>query len=106
MENLDYRDVVMAIVGKEQEVMGEIALKRAGNVKGVDYNEGTISFSEDIDQETIKQLVEEYKKLQGGGSIGIAREALGNVLETSFDLDLPTEIIPQKIREERFVKGF
>jgi hypothetical protein len=105
-QKIGYRDVVSAIVRKEEETVGELAVRRAGNLEEIEVEEGEIKFSREPDGSTVRRLIENYSEFQKDGSKAIAREAMRETLEPDFQLDLPADIVPTKLKQERFVRGF
>ncbi len=104
--DLGYQDVIRAIVEEERKTVGILAVKRASRLDELEEDDGELLFVEEPDSSTVESLLEVYEEFQGKGSTAIARRAMEDTLDNDFDLDLPPKIIPRKISQERFVKGF
>lgn len=104
--DLGYQDVIRAIVEEERKAVGILAVKRASRLDELEEEDGELIFVDEPDSSTLERLLEVYEEFQGKGSTAIARRAMKDVLDDDFNLDLPAKIIPRKISQERFVKGF
>lgn len=97
MSSATYQDVVRAIIGREQELMGETALRQASTVSGIDYGD-RLEISDSVDRDTVEELMEKYQALQGKASAGLARTVLKDIIDEDTDLDLPESILPEKAK--------
>jgi len=90
---MDYEEVAREIIGKQEDTIGMIATRKAEQVENIEVNGEEIVFKEEATIEDIKALMEQFKKIQGQGAVGIARKAVSG-LEDDIDIDLPEELQP------------
>lgn len=102
---MGYDTVIKKIIEKQGETIGQIAKQRAKRVDSINIEDGEIVFDEDPSREDVEELMDEYKEIQGKGAVGIARKAVGEVIDEDTDLDLPEEIVPKEIKKEKFASG-
>ncbi|MDY6777429.1 MAG: hypothetical protein SVU32_02085 [Candidatus Nanohaloarchaea archaeon] len=103
---MDYETVIRAIIEREARSIGDLALRKAGSLEGIriDDDDG-VTFTRAMDKDDVNAVIDAFRKFQGEGAVGIARRAMDDILEPDDDIDLPEEIVPQRIKEKRFVKG-
>ncbi|MFB6203172.1 MAG: roadblock/LC7 domain-containing protein [Candidatus Nanohaloarchaea archaeon] len=65
-----------------------------------------VKVSEGVGRNEVEELVDHFLQLQGDGAYGIARGVLDSIMSPEDDIDLPAEIVPRRIKEERFVSNF
>lgn len=102
---MDYETVIRAIVDQEEQSIGELATRKAGSLDFVSVEDGELTFTRSPDRGDVESVIDAFKEFQGKGAIGIARRAMQDILKPEHDIDLPDAIIPQSIKEERFVKS-
>jgi hypothetical protein len=102
---MDYKTVINKIVEKQKETIGAIAVQRSKAIDKIEVEDGEITFSEDPGKEDVEALMEEYKKIQGQGAVGIARKGMSEILEDDMDIELPEEIIPKDVKKDKFAEA-
>lgn len=102
---MDYETILRSIIEKQEETIGMIAVQKAKTLDVVDVEDGEIEFDGGASKEDVEDLMDEYKKIQGKGAVGIARKAMSDVLEEDMEIDLPEEIIPKDVKKQKFAEG-
>ncbi|MFB6180842.1 MAG: hypothetical protein ABEJ93_03105 [Candidatus Nanohalobium sp.] len=102
---MDYETVIQKIIEKQEDTIGDIARKRAENIEIIEIEDGEIKFNGEAGKSDVKALMDEYKEIQGQGAIGIAKKAVSEALDGDTDIDLPEEILPKEVKEERFASA-
>lgn len=99
---MDYKPVIGAIIRKQGSTIGKVAFRIASKHEEISYDD-EIVFESEPNKSDVEEVVELFKEVQGEGAVGIAREAMSEYLEEDMDIELPEELVPQDIKEKRFV---
>ncbi|MEK7155432.1 MAG: hypothetical protein AAB734_00985 [Patescibacteria group bacterium] len=88
-------DIVIQIIKRQEAVIGPLAWKEASKVQGlkVEGNARTVEMTESDQRLVVDRLVQQYKRLFGGASQLVCREAAAGLLA-----NMPTDEIPSSLR--------
>lgn len=101
----DYREAIRSIIKENERIVGPVAFTKAEEVEGISINNGQVTIDREegeVSSDDVLTLVGKYRDIQGLAVNSVVRTSLKGIVELHHYTDLPSELLPFRVREGKF----
>lgn len=100
-----HKDAIRLFLEQEENAVGDLAEERVSKLDFIEYKNG-FQAAEGIGREEVEEVIQIFEEIQGDAVYGIFRNSLRGKIDADDKIDLPSKVIPRKIREKKFLSSF